>query len=181
MASAWRRRKVDGYILRRRSEGRGKSGGYRHCFHGLLLSSARNRVFVLHSRVIRRVCLCVGLWPNRTAVGLHVTSQDRGFGESRCGWKHGRIHHLLSRPETNYFYCVEWEDRVVDIREQFPLLPQEDTQRIARSLGIKRHPKDPVTGQDKLAESDVRSSSQRLQKAQGGAVRGSGRAVSVEQ
>jgi hypothetical protein len=58
-----------------------------------------------------------------------------------AGWKHGREHHLLSRNERNYFFCLEWSDSVLEIREQFPLLPLDETQRIARQLGI-RHPND---------------------------------------
>ncbi|WP_077849884.1 TnsA endonuclease N-terminal domain-containing protein [Clostridium puniceum] len=37
-------------------------------------------------------------------------------------------------------------DDVVDIREQYPLLPIEDTLAIALELGIK-HPEDPQTHQ----------------------------------
>lgn len=52
----------------------------------------------------------------------------------------GRIHHLLSRNETAYFYLLDCSTKVSDIQEQFPLrLP--DTLDIARSLGI-RHPWD---------------------------------------
>lgn len=43
------------------------------------------------------------------------------------GWKTGRIHHLLSDLQTRYFYMLEWEDAVIDIREHFPLLDIEDT------------------------------------------------------
>jgi hypothetical protein len=57
------------------------------------------------------------------------------------GWKHGREHHLLSRNERNYFYCLEWQDDVVEAREQFPLLPLQRTLEIAGSLGFK-HPGD---------------------------------------
>lgn len=57
------------------------------------------------------------------------------------GWKCGREHHLLSRNERNYFFCLEWSDSVLEIREQFPLLPLEETQGIAHRLGF-RHPND---------------------------------------
>lgn len=61
------------------------------------------------------------------------------------GWKTGRIHHLLSEHlETAYFYMCEWSPRIVDIREQFPLLPQEKTMFIADTLKI-RYPCDPKT------------------------------------
>lgn len=36
------------------------------------------------------------------------------------GWKSGRIHHLFSDLQARYFYMLEWEDTVTDIREHFP-------------------------------------------------------------
>lgn len=60
------------------------------------------------------------------------------------GWGHGRVHHLLSDLEANAFYSCEWRQEVVDIREQYPLLPQEETLAIAEQLGV-RHPADPRT------------------------------------
>ncbi|AQT84734.1 Transposon Tn7 transposition protein TnsA [Paenibacillus larvae subsp. larvae] len=39
---------------------------------------------------------------------------------------------------------MEWSEEVIDIREQFPLLPLEKTMFIAEKLGI-RHPIDPKT------------------------------------
>ncbi|QGU96396.1 heteromeric transposase endonuclease subunit TnsA [Clostridium bovifaecis] len=38
------------------------------------------------------------------------------------GWKTKRIHHLFTDIQTRYFYLLEWEDSVLDIREHFPLL-----------------------------------------------------------
>lgn len=61
------------------------------------------------------------------------------------GIKTGRQHELLSDLERNYFYFLEYSDNVQDIREQFPLLPLEDTMLIANELGIE-HPKHPETG-----------------------------------
>ncbi|KGA96363.1 transposase [Alkalihalobacillus alcalophilus ATCC 27647 = CGMCC 1.3604] len=61
------------------------------------------------------------------------------------GIKTGRQHGFLSDLERNYFYLTEFSDVIVDIREQFPLLPQEETIVIAEELGIK-HPADPKTG-----------------------------------
>ncbi|MFT8347319.1 TnsA endonuclease N-terminal domain-containing protein [Clostridium saccharoperbutylacetonicum] len=55
------------------------------------------------------------------------------------GWKTRRIHQLLSDLELDYFLNVQWEDNVIDIREQFPLLPIEDTILIAENIGV-RHP-----------------------------------------
>lgn len=37
---------------------------------------------------------------------------------------------------------MEWSEQVIDIREQFPLLPLDKTLYIAQKLGIK-HPTDP--------------------------------------
>jgi len=56
------------------------------------------------------------------------------------GWKTGRDHHLLSDHEHDYFLIVHWSQKVVDIREQFPL-PLEVTLDIAKKIGID-HPKD---------------------------------------
>lgn len=61
------------------------------------------------------------------------------------GIKTGRQHEFLSDMERNYFYILEYSDNVVDIREQFPLLPLEETILIANELGIN-HPKHPETG-----------------------------------
>ncbi|GIO09877.1 hypothetical protein J31TS6_59050 [Brevibacillus reuszeri] len=58
------------------------------------------------------------------------------------GWKTNRIHHVHSDLERSYLYILEWSDIVTDIREQFPLLPIEETLSIAEELDIK-HPADP--------------------------------------
>lgn len=58
------------------------------------------------------------------------------------GWRHGREHHLLSKLETMYFYLLEWALIVLEIREQFPLLPLEETETIAAECGFE-HPTDP--------------------------------------
>lgn len=60
------------------------------------------------------------------------------------GWKTGRVHHLFSNLERDYFYVLEWSPSVQDIREQYPLLPPEETQKIAEQMGV-RHPVDPKT------------------------------------
>src|SRR5699024_9172047 len=61
------------------------------------------------------------------------------------GIKTGRQHEILYDLERNYFYLTEFNDVVLDIREQFHLVPQEETIEIAEELGIK-HPADPKTG-----------------------------------
>lgn len=60
------------------------------------------------------------------------------------GVKTGRQHEFLSDMKRNYFYFLEYSDKVYDIREQFPLLPIEETMIIAKELGIE-HPKNPET------------------------------------
>jgi len=59
------------------------------------------------------------------------------------GIKTGRVHHFLSDIEANLFYLLDWQDAVVDIREQFPL-DREETQAIAERAGI-RYPVDSHT------------------------------------
>ncbi|WML36204.1 TnsA endonuclease N-terminal domain-containing protein [Clostridium sp. OS1-26] len=62
------------------------------------------------------------------------------------GIKTGRQHEFLSDMERDCFYLLEFSDEVEDIREQFPLLPIEDTLIIAKELGVE-HPKNPKTGE----------------------------------
>ncbi|MCJ7689979.1 MAG: TnsA endonuclease N-terminal domain-containing protein [Clostridiaceae bacterium] len=62
------------------------------------------------------------------------------------GIKTGRQHEFLSDMKRNYFYFLEYSDKVQDIREQFPLLPIEETMIIAKELGIE-HPKNPESGE----------------------------------
>lgn len=69
------------------------------------------------------------------------------------GVKTGRQHELLSDMERNYFYLLEFSNDVVDIREQYPLLPLEDTLTIAMELGIS-HPKDPKTNEPIVMTTD---------------------------
>jgi hypothetical protein len=60
------------------------------------------------------------------------------------GWKTRRVHHLLSRLELSYFLILDWSLQVVDIREQYPLLPLPETLALAEQCGV-RHPTDPVS------------------------------------
>lgn len=60
------------------------------------------------------------------------------------GIKTKRSHHFFSDLEARYFYCLEWTDSVVDIREQYPLFSVTDTEYIADALQYK-HPWDPKT------------------------------------
>ncbi|HFK1427616.1 MULTISPECIES: TnsA endonuclease N-terminal domain-containing protein [Bacillus cereus group] len=69
------------------------------------------------------------------------------------GIKTSRQHEFLSDLERNYFYLTEHSDLIFDIREQFPLLPLEETIVIADELGIK-HSTDPKTGEPIVMTTD---------------------------
>jgi len=56
-----------------------------------------------------------------------------------------RVHHFLSRNELNYFYLLEWSDKVLDIREQYPLGDMELATDVALKAGI-RYPRDNISG-----------------------------------
>jgi len=62
---------------------------------------------------------------------------SRGRSWKIPGVKIDRIHHLLSDLERAYFLLSEFSEDVVDIREQYPLLPVESTQAIARAIGVR--------------------------------------------
>lgn len=51
----------------------------------------------------------------------------------------GRLHHLFSNGEAALFHLFNYMKHVVDIREQFPLLPQSATVDLAERLNID-HP-----------------------------------------
>ncbi len=55
--------------------------------------------------------------------------------------------------ERNYFYLTEYSDFVFGIREQFPLLPLEETIVIADELGVK-HTTDPKTNEPVVMTTD---------------------------
>lgn len=69
------------------------------------------------------------------------------------GIKTNRQHEFLSDLERDYFYFLEYSDNVVDIREQFPLLPLEETQYIATSLGLQ-HPRIKENNKDIVMTTD---------------------------
>jgi TnsA-like endonuclease N terminal/TnsA endonuclease C terminal len=64
---------------------------------------------------------------------------SRGRAWRIKGWKTGRPHHLLSDFEHDYLLIKDWDPSVIDIREQYPLLPLEETLAIAEECNI-RHP-----------------------------------------
>jgi hypothetical protein len=69
---------------------------------------------------------------------------SHGFSTRDKGWKTNRVHHVLSNHELDYVYIADWSPIVVDIREQYPLLPLESSLAIAEACGIK-HPTHPQT------------------------------------
>jgi len=78
---------------------------------------------------------------------------SKGRSTRLKGIKTNRQHEFLSDLERNYFYLTEYSDYVVDIREQFPLLPLEETIVIADELGLK-HPTDPKTNEPVVMTQD---------------------------
>ena len=78
---------------------------------------------------------------------------SEGFLTRSLGWKTGRVHHYMSLHERRYFFLLEWSKKVVDIREQYPLLPLDRTLEIAERLGIM-HPSHPYSGQPIVMTTD---------------------------
>ena len=56
------------------------------------------------------------------------------------GLKANRLHHLLSTLELNYFFILDWTDKVIDIKEQYPL-NLEETIALAKEINVKHPPK----------------------------------------
>lgn len=78
---------------------------------------------------------------------------SQGLASRVKGWKTGREHHLMSNLETSYLFVLDWSQSVLDIREQFPLLPLGETQEIAEQCGFV-HPTDPKTQQAVVMTTD---------------------------
>lgn len=54
-----------------------------------------------------------------------LTIQDfpsMGRATRVLGWKTKRLHHFFSDIQLKYFYLLEWEQSVVDIKEHYPIL-----------------------------------------------------------
>jgi hypothetical protein len=62
---------------------------------------------------------------------------SQGTASNIVDWKHGRTIELLSQGEKWLYLILRWNDKVIDIREQYPL-DIEDTNRIADELGARR-------------------------------------------
>ena len=77
-----------------------------------------------------------------------ISVQDfssQGMVSRIYSYKTERIHHFLSHNELSYFYLLEWSERVLDIREQYPLLDMELATDAAQRAGI-RYPRDNISG-----------------------------------
>jgi hypothetical protein len=84
-----------------------------------------------------------------------------GHAHKVPGIKISRTHHVLSDLEAACLLVLEFQQDVLDIREQFPLLPTDLTQHAAHTLRL-RHPVYPGTSVASVMTSDfcadVRSS-----------------------
>ena len=67
---------------------------------------------------------------------------SKGRGHRIKDPKSGRDHHFFSDLEADYFWYLVWNDQIIDIREQFPLLPVEEAEAIAQTLGYE-YPREP--------------------------------------
>jgi hypothetical protein len=65
-----------------------------------------------------------------------------------------RTHHYLSSGEFSVHLLAEYSPSIVDIREQYALLPWQETQEIAAKLGIK-HPVIPFTKTPSVLTTDL--------------------------
>ncbi|MFV7441026.1 endonuclease [Pseudomonas putida] len=70
--------------------------------------------------------------------------KSKGVSHMIAGVKIHRTHHLLSNAERDYLTILEHDASIIDIREQYPLLTQAETQAIASSINC-RHPVYPGT------------------------------------
>ncbi|MBU3216857.1 TnsA endonuclease N-terminal domain-containing protein [Clostridium estertheticum] len=61
----------------------------------------------------------------------------KGKANRIMGYKTGREHHFLTKLEYAAFYHFDWSDDVLDIKEQYPLLPIDLLQNIAVEAGIE--------------------------------------------
>ena len=78
---------------------------------------------------------------------------SEGRSRKAHGLKTNRLHQFLSDGEFAYFLLLEFSEQVIDIREQFPLFPTEQSLEIARQLGIQ-YPKYKDTQLDYVLTSD---------------------------
>lgn len=79
---------------------------------------------------------------------------SKGLSSKIFGIKTQREHHFLSQLETQCFLLAEFGDLVIDIREQFPLLPLTLSNKIAETLNIA-HPKVPSSKELNVMTTDL--------------------------
>lgn len=79
--------------------------------------------------------------------------KSKGTRSLIYGRKSHREHHMMSSIESELFYLAEFSNGVIDVREQFPILPLNYTQKIAKTLGIA-HPKHPQTKEPIIMTTD---------------------------
>lgn len=79
---------------------------------------------------------------------------SKGRSAIDLGLKTGRSHHYLSDLEYAYHVLAEHSNSVTDIREQFALLPWEETQEISKELGIS-HPRYPGSSTPIVVTTDI--------------------------
>jgi hypothetical protein len=98
----------------------------------------RGRSFRTHSDIDRHIEKGFGQGSLECYVPWLRVQDVPSHGRSRKiqGTKVNRLHHLLSDLEYGYLLLLEFSEQVVDIREQYPLLPQSAAQSIANSLNI---------------------------------------------
>lgn len=98
---------------------------------------------------------------SQTSMSGHMVSKSdltvrdvpsKGLSGRLRGLSLTEVHHLFSTLERQYFYCLLWSRRIVDIYSQ-QVIPLETTIQIADKLGVK-HPTDPKTKELKPVSSD---------------------------
>lgn len=78
---------------------------------------------------------------------------SQGLASRVFGSTTGREHHLLSNLEFDCFLVLDWDESVVDIREQYPLLSLEETLALAQEIGIL-HPTYPGSEEPVVCTTD---------------------------
>lgn len=73
-----------------------------------------------------------------------IRVSTKGRASRIKGWKTQRVHNFLSDSETRFFYLLDFDDEVIDIREHYPLItdldkivPQLDEQLFKRLVNQK--------------------------------------------
>jgi hypothetical protein len=78
---------------------------------------------------------------------------SRGRSHRLVGMTTGRVYHFMSDLERDLFLLLDWQESVIDLREQVPL-DRNETARIAEALGI-RHSKAPGASDPMVMTTDL--------------------------